>query len=171
MKKMQPLNIQNIKNGKHKKHKKTNKFLIILRVFFIIVFVFSAFYLIKWDSDNKANAKLNNSLIQYVSVNPDNSQNFLIDFDGLKKENNYFFAWLIVKGTEISYPVVHYIDNDYYLTHSFDNSSNKAGCPFADYKAKCDGSDKNLVIYAHNRRDRKYVCNLKKCFKGKLVLK
>ena len=159
------------KNPKNPKKKKLNKLLIILRLFFIILFIVSSSYIIKWVYENRKNSKLNNSLSQYIQVNPADSENITIDFEGLKNENKYFYAWIIVNGTTINYPVVHYTDNDYYLTHSFDNSNNSAGCPFADYRAKCDGTDQNLVIYAHNRKDRKYVCIIKKYIKRKLVFK
>lgn len=149
-------NVSNNKKNKltHNKTRKTSKLITIIRLFFIILLIISTIYLIQWSYDNKANYELNNYLFQYISINSNDSESTSIDFDGLKRENNYFFAWLIVNGTNINYPVVHYKDNDYYLTHSFDNSNNNAGCPFADYKAKCDGTDKNLVIYAHNRMDR-----------------
>lgn len=133
---------------------KLHIFLIIIRIFFVIIFVISAYHLIHWFYDNKANNELNNHLSEYVTVIPDDHQNVSVNYEKLKQENNYFFAWLIVNGTNINYPVVHYTDNDYYLTHAFDNSNNQSGCPFIDYKAKCDGTDKNLVIYAHNRRNR-----------------
>lgn len=133
---------------------KIHIFLIIIRLFFIITFIISAYYLIQWFYDNKTNDELNNHLSQYISVIPNDSQNISINYESLKQENSDFFAWLIVNGTNISYPVVHYSDNDYYLTHAFDNSKNQSGCPFVDYRAKCDGTDKNLVIYAHNRKNR-----------------
>lgn len=39
------------------------------------------------------------------------------------------------------------------MTHSFDKSYNTAGWVFMDYKNKFDGTDNNMVIYGHNRRD------------------
>lgn len=39
------------------------------------------------------------------------------------------------------------------MNHSFDKSKNSAGWLFADYKNKLDGTDKNIVVYGHNRRD------------------
>lgn len=164
-------NIENHVKKQKAKHKKSNIILIVLRLIFLTLLIISSVYLIKWSIDNKKNSELNKHLNQYFSVDNNGSQGITIDFDGLKTENSNFFAWLIVNGTDINYPVVHYTNNDYYLNHAFDNSVNNAGCPFADSRAKCDGTDKNLVIYAHNRRDRKYVCIIKKCFKGKLVFR
>lgn len=76
-----------------------------------------------------------------------------INFEKLKSQNSDTVFYLKVNNTNISYPVVKYSDNNYYLNHSFDKSKNSAGWLFADYKNKLDGSDKNIVVYGHNRRD------------------
>lgn len=39
------------------------------------------------------------------------------------------------------------------MNHSFYKSKNSAGWLFADYKNKLDDTDKNIVVYGHNRRD------------------
>lgn len=75
------------------------------------------------------------------------------------------FGWLTVKSTKINYPVVKYKDNDFYLTHSFDKSYNSAGWIFANYINKFDGSDKNISIFGHNRRDGSMFCTLKDTLK------
>ncbi|MBR6137039.1 MAG: class B sortase [Bacilli bacterium] len=69
----------------------------------------------------------------------------------IKRDNFYTVGWLIVDGTKINYPVVRYIDNDYYLNHDFKNQDNSAGWIFMDYQNKLD--DDNLVIYGHHRQD------------------
>ena len=76
-----------------------------------------------------------------------------INFEKLKSQNSDIVFYLKVNNTSISYPVVKYSDNNYYLNHSFDKSKNSAGWLFADYKNKLDGTDKNIVVYGHNRRD------------------
>lgn len=76
-----------------------------------------------------------------------------INFEELKSKNSDTVFYLKVNNTNISYPVVKYSDNNYYLNHSFDKSKNSAGWLFADYKNKLDGTDKNIVVYGHNRRD------------------
>lgn len=76
-----------------------------------------------------------------------------INFEELKSKNSDTVFYLKVNNTNISYPVVKYSDNNYYLNHSFDKSKNSAGWLFADYKNKLDGTDKNIVVYGYNRRD------------------
>ena len=108
---------------------------------------------------------MENELLQYVSSTntstKNNNEDFFVDFDNLKNINTSCFAWIIVKGTDINYPVVQASNNSYYLTQSFDNSYNSAGWIYADYKNNCDGTDKNLVIFGHNRRDGSMFSTLK----------
>ena len=152
------VNSENDLNNDNLEKNKTSKKIIIIRLVFIILLIASLIYFIIWFYDNKKNKELHDSLNNYISVNPNDTQSLIIDFEKLKMLNNDIYAWLTVNGTSINYPIVHPTNNDYYLNHAFDNSFNNSGCPFIDYRAKCDGTDKNLVIYGHNRRDRKYVC-------------
>ena len=76
-----------------------------------------------------------------------------VDFNELKNINENVVGWIQVNGTNINYPFVHTSNNDFYLTHSFDDSYNSAGWVFADSSNKLDGTDRNIVIYGHNRRD------------------
>ena len=73
----------------------------------------------------------------------------------MKKEiftdNPDTIGWLIVKGTNIDYPVVQYSDNEYYLGHDFKKNKNSAGWIFLDYKNSLN--DENIVIYGHHRQD------------------
>lgn len=77
-----------------------------------------------------------------------------VDFTQLLKENNDTVGWLIVNNTNINYPVVQTIDNDYYLSHAFDRTSNKAGWVYADFRDDFKQLNKNIVIYGHGRKDK-----------------
>ena len=65
------------------------------------------------------------------------------------------FAWVKVDGTRIDNLVVLGKDNMFYLDHAVDRSYNKAGAIFADYRTNKNDflSNRNLVIYGHNRTD------------------
>lgn len=77
-----------------------------------------------------------------------------VDFSKLKEINNETVSWLYIGGTNVNYPVVQTNNNDYYLEHSFDKSSNKAGWLFMDYRNSTINYNKNTIIYAHNRKDK-----------------
>ncbi len=76
-----------------------------------------------------------------------------MDFAPLQVLNADVVGWLYGEGSPIDYPVVLGRDNEYYLTHLFDNQRNKLGSLFMDYRNCGDFSDKNTVIYGHNMKD------------------
>lgn len=59
-------------------------------------------------------------------------------------------GWIKINNTNINYPVVQSLDNDYYLNHAFDKSKNAAGWVYIDYRNNMDNLDKNIIIYAHD---------------------
>ena len=76
-----------------------------------------------------------------------------VDFTELKAQNSDTKGWIQVGGTNINYPFVQTTNNEYYLKHSFDKKYNNAGWVFADFRNKLDGTDRNLILYAHGRYD------------------
>lgn len=77
-----------------------------------------------------------------------------VDFTELVKQNKDTVGWLIVNNTNVNYPVVQTSNNDYYLKHAFDKSSNSAGWVYADFRNDFNNLSKNTVIYAHGRKDK-----------------
>ena len=90
-----------------------------------------------------------------IEENPSNSQNenYLLDFSNLLNTNSDTVAWIKINNTKVDFPVVKSQDNNYYLKHNFNKEYNSAGWIFADYRNKFDGTDKNIIIYGHNRRN------------------
>lgn len=54
-------------------------------------------------------------------------EDFSVDFEALKKINPDIVGWIRFENMDISYPVVHGTDNEYYLTHTFDKQEIKCG--------------------------------------------
>lgn len=75
-----------------------------------------------------------------------------VNFNELKKINNDTVGWIKVEGTNINYPFVHTNNNDYYLNHSFDKSSNGAGWVFMDFRNNISNFSKNTILYAHGKK-------------------
>lgn len=151
-----------------KKHKTKNIILNIITLICIILIVFSSYQIIMWIVENKTtNAILEDIHSQVLITKEDitidnvNVSKLNYDFKNLLETNKNTVGFINVPNTNINYPVVQYTDNDYYLTHSFDNSSNSAGWIFADYNNSCDNSDSNIVIYGHNRKDKSMFGSLK----------
>lgn len=149
--------------SKHIK-KKSRKDLItnLLLILFVMLLIISSIEIIKWYKENKENKKIQEKISEAIIVD---EQETLIDFEKLKEINKDTVGWIKVNGTDIEYAVVKASDNNYYLDHNFENEYNKAGWIFADYKNKLDGTDKNIVIYGHNRRDGSMFASLKNILK------
>lgn len=158
------------------KIKKGNLLIGFIQVISIIIIIISLYYIYLWYIDNKKTENILNEIYESANVSSDNISvdNDLkievenIDFNKLINKNPDTIGWIKVLGTDINYPVVQTNNNDFYLTHSFDKSYNKAGWIFADYinkNLKNNELDKNTIIYGHNRQNNSMFGTLSNVFK------
>lgn len=149
-----------------KKSMSIKKFIfIIIELILVSVMIYSGSKIVIWFLENGKTEQIMEEISEYVQVEQNEEkpeeEKYNINFEELKSKNSDTVAWIKVKGTEVEYPVVQTTDNSYYLTYSFDKTYNKAGWPFVDYRNKLDGTDKNIIVYGHNRRDGSMFENLK----------
>ena len=85
---------------------------------------------------------------QYIGTDIDT-----VNFANLRATNPQTKAWLIVRGTNINYPVVQASDNSFYLKHSYTGALNSSGWVFMDYEDDPKFKSRNTVIYAHGRNE------------------
>ena len=140
--------------NKDKKYKKKIIFSIIF-IIFVLIMIVTGIMIFKWAKENKKTNDIIDDIKNTISVdeNVENKDKYNVNFEELKQTNSDTIAWIKVNGTNIEYPIVKTNNNDFYMTHSFDKSYNSAGWVFMDYENRFDGTDNNMVIYAHNRRD------------------
>lgn len=158
--------------------------IIVILISSILAFSYSIINIIKWNIANqKTKGKIEeiNELVNIeetsdssnteIITNDDIEKNdpywdyikedlINVDFQNLKEINSGVKGWIQVKGTNINYPFVQAKDNSYYLHHSFDKSYNEAGWVFMDHRNK-NFSDRNTIIYGHNRHDKTMFGSLK----------
>lgn len=163
-----------------KRLRKDRVFLLVLLLFFSTIFIFSAFKVIEWLSDNNNTDKViekinsdvkadevkdndNTEVIDEEPTEPEKVSDYFyyityplinVDFESLLKTNNETVGWINVNNTNINYPFVQGINNTYYLNHSFDKSYNSAGWVFMDYRNNKEMNNKNTILYAHGRIDK-----------------
>lgn len=154
------------KKSGHTKEKRGFAF-YIFPLISLIVAIWCISYIIKWVGQNGANKEVLESIIgDTVEVDEETGET-QIDFAKLKQKNSDTVGWLKVNGTNVDYPIVQAVDNDYYMTRNFNKEDNVAGWLFVDYRMKLDGTDKNIVIYGHNMKDGSMFGDLKKKAKSK----
>lgn len=145
--------------------KKVNQTAIFKNAIFLIllaILIYSGSKIVNWGKENVQNKSIAENINKAaVAKQKDEENKYDVNFNLLKSQNSDTVAWIKVNGTNIEYPIVKAKDNEYYLTHSFDKSSNSAGWVFADYKNKFDGTDKNIVVYGHNRKDKSMFGSLR----------
>ena len=69
-------------------------------------------------------------------------------------------AYISIEGTNIAYPVVQSLDNNYYLRRDVYGKSSAAGSLFLDYRNSDAITDKNSIIYGHNMKNGSMFHNL-----------
>ncbi len=156
--------------------------IIIFRIISIIIIGICLSVLYKWHQNNIQNNDIIHELSEFVSLEDtnyiegkieyenENSENniednneslkLLVNFDELKHKNSDTVAWVKVNNTNINFPVVQSVDNDFYLKRNFNKNPNGAGWIFADYRNSFDILDKNTIVYGHNRRNGTMFGNL-----------
>lgn len=154
--------------GKHYKQKtKKNIIAQLLLLMFFILLIISLYEIVEWCINNNKNRKIKEEVSEFITIEKaeEEKQEYNVDFENLKEKNADSIAWLKVNGTEVDYPVVQTNDNNYYLKNNFNKEYNSAGWIFADYRNKFDGTDKNIIIYGHNRRDNSMFGSLRNILK------
>ncbi len=171
---------------KKRKLKKKNCLLILLFLVSFFLVIYGAIGTGRWLVDSRNTKKIEKQILQLdpvtevidgqdIIITPQEEEipkenpywdyikmNLIdVDFSSLKEINSHTIGWLQVLGTNINYPFVQANDNDYYLTHAFDDSYNSAGWVFMDYRNRVQAEEKNTIIYAHGRYDQTMFGSLK----------
>lgn len=145
-------------------------FSFLIQLICWVVLMYSLFEIGRWYIHNKQNEnimnEISNAIIVEQNENTEQSDkatqnSYKIDFQSLKNVNSDTIAFIKVPGTDIEYPIVKTTNNDFYLKHSLDKTYNAAGWIFMDYRNKLDGTDKNIVVYGHNRKNGSMFSSLK----------
>ncbi len=82
------------------------------------------------------------------------------DYSEYVAQNPETVGWITISGTNIDFPVVQSVDNEYYLTHNFEQKSEYRGAIYMDYRNDASNLDANTIIYGHNSYDGKVFSDL-----------
>lgn len=92
------------------------------------------------------NAKLSEDILHLKPVDDD----FNAKLPELRKFDDNIFAWLVLDGTNIDYPIVQGNDNIEYLKKDYQGNYSVSGAIFLDYRNNKDISDPYSIIYGHH---------------------
>ena len=85
-----------------------------------------------------------------------------VDFAALQSVNSDVVGWIYCEGTDINYPVLQGEDNDFYLSHTYDRTENRAGSIFVEALNTPGFADSNTIIYGHHMKSGQMFGQLQK---------
>ncbi len=86
----------------------------------------------------------------------------LDEYKNVYIKNKSVIGWLTIDGTNIDYPVMQTVNNDYYLNHNFEGKEDNNGSIFMDCNCDAVFRTTNMIIYGHHMKSGKMFGNLKK---------
>lgn len=75
-----------------------------------------------------------------------------VDFDALRERCPDAVAWIELEDMDISYPVMHTDNNEFYLKHAADGTAGISGSIFMDSANKTP-DEPHVLLYGHNMQD------------------
>ena len=158
-----------------KKREKRRKLLLIVASMVALVSLgyFGVYYFMssRTTTDYEALAELKN---QRTLINAKPQETFSVnlvdqtlppilpEYQLLYEKNKRIIGWLNIGGTKIDYPVMQTVDNEYYLTHNFNQEKDNNGSLFLDYNCKVYPRSTNMIIYGHHMKSGNMFGNLQK---------
>lgn len=76
-----------------------------------------------------------------------------IQLKNLRKYSDNVIGWIRIPRTDIDYPLVQGIDNEYYLKRAWDGTRTFSGAIFMEHMNSANFTDFNTIIYGHNMRN------------------
>jgi len=164
------------------KKKKSSPLLTVGIIICLAVILVSGGFLVKNLLEYRESQKEYESLRQYTSENTEENRDtteevvvqassdqeekevikapISVDFASLKEVNKDVVGWIYIESLDISYPIMHGEDNDFYLHHTTDGTYNKAGSIFVEEMNNGDFNDPNTIVYGHNMWDKSMFSSL-----------
>lgn len=86
----------------------------------------------------------------------------LEEYKTLYNKNKSLIGWLKIDDTNIDYPVMQTVNNEYYLDHNYSQEYDKNGSLFLDKDCDIVHRNTNLIIYGHHMKSGKMFGGLNK---------
>lgn len=136
--------------------------LVILIIIFIVGMVFLGVNSFNSNKEEKKYTELLNNIVIEESKVTETKTKRMLQVEELQKENDEIVGWLEIEDTNINYPVLQTIDNDYYMTRDYMQEHSENGSLFLDKNYNWDIPSSNLLIYGHNKSNGQMFSDLLK---------
>ncbi len=99
-------------------------------------------------------------VIHYTTDEAQGSKEVLDEYKNLLNKNKKLIGWVKIDDTNIDYPVMQTIDNEYYLDHNLNQEYDKNGSIFMDKDCDVLKPSTNFILYGHHMKSGKMFGNL-----------
>ncbi len=120
----------------------------VILIVCIVAFLVSSVFVAKYFIDKHNNGNIVDDLTGQSNENP-TEQVEKPDYSSYVDQNPETVGWIKIPDTNINFPVVQTVDNEYYMTHNFESKKDKRGAIFMDYRNLPSDLDSNTIIYGH----------------------
>ena len=151
-----------------KKRKRTMLICALIAVF-CMGYVFFYYYLYERNSneyEHLASLKEENGVTEtkiHINYTKEEEKKELVVLEKYKKlfsQNKSLIGWIKIDDTNIDYPVMQTINNEYYLDHNYNQQYDKNGSIFLDKDCDITNPGTNMIIYGHHMKSGKMFGNL-----------
>ena len=100
----------------------------------------------------------------HINYTKEEEKKELVVLEKYKKlfsQNKSLIGWIKIDDTNIDYPVMQTVNNEYYLDHNYNQQYDKNGSIFLDKDCDITNPGTNMIIYGHHMKSGKMFGNLK----------
>ena len=153
------------------KQRRRTVFICSFVAVFCLGYVFFYYYLYERNSNEyehlaslktEENVTVNNEV--HINYTKEDEKKELIVLEKYKKlfsQNKSLIGWIKIDDTNIDYPVMQTVNNEYYLDHNYNQQYDKNGSIFLDKDCDITNPGTNMIIYGHHMKSGKMFGNLK----------
>ncbi|MCR4791474.1 MAG: class B sortase [Lachnospiraceae bacterium] len=113
---------------------------------------------------NTGNSSPDDGQVVIHYTDEEETPEILPEYLDIYNKNKRLIGWLEIADINgeafISYPVMQTVDNEYYLTHGFNQENDVNGCIFMDCNCDAIKPSDNLILYGHHMRSGRMFGNL-----------
>lgn len=140
------------------KHSKKIKYKIKKIIIFVlcIFIICNIFYMIRQMYITKEIKSNYRGLLESININENEISNTvterMLKIRKLAQYNSDVIGWIEINDTNISYPVLHTDNNEYYLNHNYKKEISESGSIFLDKNYNEVIPSSNILIYGHRNK-------------------
>ena len=152
------------------KKRRRTVFICSIIAFICIGYVFFYYYLYERNSneyEHLASLKEENGVQTntkvHINYTKEEEKKELVVLEKYKKlfsQNKSLIGWIKIDDTNIDYPVMQTVNNEYYLDHNYNQQYDKNGSIFLDKECDITNPCTNMIIYGHHMKSGKMFGNL-----------